>query len=89
MHALCMFTRNNGQICFSFADETRENNNMMVINYKSLTVKVNAFWLREHCPCSECSGANGQRTFNVLDIPLDIEATNVKIDSSKIAITCE
>lgn len=61
---------------------------MMMFNYKSQTVKVNTLWLREHCPCSKCYGENGQKKFCLLDIPLNIEPSNVKADLSKITITC-
>lgn len=38
------------------------------------TLKINTFWLRDHCRCSDCYNTETkQRKYNLLDIPKTVK----------------
>lgn len=64
---------------------------MLTLRQKSLNLAfdVCSFWLRDHCQCSECYSEMKQRKFNITDIPLDIEPTELKTEDNNVSVTCK
>lgn len=62
----------------------------VTIDHESLAqpLKLNSFWLRDHCRCSKCYSTSFQRSFNILDIPLDVDSVEVKNENGIISIKC-
>ncbi|XP_055318244.1 trimethyllysine dioxygenase, mitochondrial-like isoform X2 [Sitodiplosis mosellana] len=61
---------------------------MLEIHHKSLQspIKVCSFWLRDHCRCVDCYGETSQRKFNINDIPLNVEPTELTIETDTIHV---
>ncbi|XP_050096184.1 trimethyllysine dioxygenase, mitochondrial [Anopheles aquasalis] len=52
------------------------------------TVRVSYVWLRDHCRCRECyNEATYQRSYSILDLPLDIQPLTTQINDREIIIT--
>lgn len=51
-------------------------------------LKLNSFWLRDHCRCSKCYSTSFQRSFNILDISLDVDPIEMKNESKFVHIKC-
>ncbi|ETN62222.1 epsilon-trimethyllysine 2-oxoglutarate dioxygenase [Anopheles darlingi] len=52
------------------------------------TVRVSYVWLRDHCRCRECyNEATYQRSYSILDLPLDIQPLTTHINDQEIIIT--
>ncbi|XP_058125189.1 uncharacterized protein LOC131281123 [Anopheles ziemanni] len=52
------------------------------------TTSVSYVWLRDHCRCAECYNATTfQRSYTILDLPLDIEPESCNINNERIDIT--
>lgn len=64
---------------------------MITLQHRSLNLSfdVCSFWLRDHCRCSLCYSETAQRKFNIADIPLDIEPTELKTENGNASITCK
>lgn len=64
---------------------------MITLHFKplNLSFEVCSFWLRDHCRCSLCYSDMAQRKTNLLDIPLDIEPTELKTENDTVSITCK
>lgn len=64
---------------------------MITLHQKSLNLsfEVCSFWLRDHCQCSSCYSEMAQRKFNITDIPLDIEPTELKTENNSVSVTCK
>lgn len=53
-------------------------------------LKVDLFWLRDHCRCEKCyDHTNYQRKINILDISDDITAKSYKVEHHKLIVICE
>ena len=39
-------------------------------------------WLRDNCPCPQCVHSNGQRLFDILDLPMNITGSAAAVDHS-------
>lgn len=66
--------------------------NFIVIEHDALEqpLRLNNFWLRDHCRCSTCfSAETHQRKFNFLDIPLDVRPVDLTIKGDCIHIACK
>lgn len=53
------------------------------------STKFHNIWLRDHCQCKQCYNSDThQKEFNILDVPLDIQPTNVSINdqNNQVAI---
>lgn len=57
---------------------------LLSIEHKTLKqpLKVDSFWLRDHCRCSKCYGPTFQRSSNIMDIPFDVKPTEIKEESA-------
>lgn len=64
---------------------------MIVIEHHELEqpLRVCSFWLRDHCRCSNCYGDTLQRKGSITDIPLDVEATELKTENENLLVKCE
>uniref|UniRef100_A0AAG5DFJ6 Trimethyllysine dioxygenase, mitochondrial n=1 Tax=Anopheles atroparvus TaxID=41427 RepID=A0AAG5DFJ6_ANOAO len=52
------------------------------------TASVSYVWLRDHCRCAECYNASTfQRSYTILDLPVDIEPASCNINNEWIGIT--
>lgn len=74
------------------ADGMMRLDSLIRLQHKALnrSFDVCSFWLRDHCRCPLCyNKENSQRKFNITDIPLDIEPTELKTESNNVSITCE
>lgn len=53
-------------------------------------LKIDVFWLRDHCQCENCyDTSNYQRKISVLDIPENIKVKSFKIEGDKLNVECE
>lgn len=53
-------------------------------------LKLNSFWLRDHCRCNQCYDSETfQRKFNLLDIPIDIKPKSSTLDDSLLKVICK
>lgn len=54
------------------------------------SLKINYFWLRDHCRCSKCyNEENYQRLTNVLDIPLSIKPNTCEVTDDELKVVCK
>ncbi|XP_052872999.1 uncharacterized protein LOC128278329 [Anopheles cruzii] len=52
------------------------------------TVRVSYVWLRDHCRCPECyNGTTFQRSYSILDLPVDIEPLSSDINDNQVEVT--
>ncbi|XP_058053786.1 uncharacterized protein LOC131205620 [Anopheles bellator] len=52
------------------------------------TVRVSYVWLRDHCRCAECyNGTTFQRSYSILDLPVDIEPLSSDINDNQVDVT--
>lgn len=49
-------------------------------------VGIAAIWLRDSCPCPESRAANGQKLFNVVDLPADTRVERVRLMGRSIEV---
>lgn len=53
-------------------------------------LKVNLFWLRDHCRCEKCyDQSNHQRKISILDIPDEISTKSHEIQLEKLHVICK
>uniref|UniRef100_A0A1B0CUK0 Trimethyllysine dioxygenase, mitochondrial n=1 Tax=Lutzomyia longipalpis TaxID=7200 RepID=A0A1B0CUK0_LUTLO len=58
------------------------------IEVPSRSLKLNYFWLRDHCRCSECyNHRTNQRSFSFLSLPPDVKAKSCQFSDDFLAIS--
>lgn len=67
---------------------------MLDIKYgsKGDSLKVDSYWLRDHCRCEKCYNARtSQRLFSLVDMPKDLKAKDVAYlkNDTLLEITCK
>lgn len=80
--------------CFTIvpiSDVSEEKSQMIEITHSELQnpLVICSFWLRDHCQCSICYSDTSLRKTNILDIPLDVTPTEVKVENNIIYVTCK
>lgn len=56
----------------------------------STSIRLNHFWLRDHCRCEKCyDKETSQRKFNLLDIPLDIRCESYEVKNGILHLKCK
>ncbi|XP_063700953.1 trimethyllysine dioxygenase, mitochondrial [Culicoides brevitarsis] len=58
------------------------------IPYNESNIRVNYYWLRDHCRCENCyDKSTSQRKFNFMEISLDIRPKSHVVENGKLIVT--
>lgn len=55
-----------------------------------LGLKLNYYWLRDHCKCEDCyDESKSRKKCNLLKVPLDIAMKHCEVKDEILSVTCK